>query len=104
VRLDATLAYGENSFTFLLFGAIVAADDKTRLRSLELIVSRLKPIISQRRPLLKVSPSEIWYSWLFPNFGKRHGFGEPDAVLSVGDHTFRFEVETHVHLRRRISG
>jgi hypothetical protein len=36
--------------------------------------------------------------WLFPNFGKSRGFGEPDALVLVGQHCFWFEVETRIAL------
>jgi hypothetical protein len=39
--------------------------------------------------------------WLFPNFGKRHGFGEPDALVLIGGHSFWFEIETRVNLGTR---
>jgi hypothetical protein len=31
--------------------------------------------------------------WLFPNFGKQYGFGEPDVLLLAGKFAFWFEVE-----------
>src|SRR5206468_3999659 len=41
--------------------------------------------------------------WLFPNFGKRDGFGEPDALLLFGSLTFWFEVETKISLKGEAS-
>ncbi len=53
-------------------------------QALHLLLSRPKPIIdpSGVGPDATVPPE--WHSWLFPNFGKRYGFGEPDAMVCVG--------------------
>jgi hypothetical protein len=39
--------------------------------------------------------------WTFPNFGKRHGFGEPDVLILVGNHSIWIEVETKIDLRSK---
>lgn len=41
--------------------------------------------------------------WLFPNFGKKDGFGEPDAVVLAGGHSFWYEVETNFDLIKKKS-
>ncbi len=87
--------YGENSFTFLLFQSLAVED---RLQTI--LFPRLKSMLGRKvcpkPPSLPKNESTVF---LFPNFGKSSGFGEPDALILAGDHTFWFEVETKVDLR-----
>jgi len=86
--------YGENSFTFILFQSL--ATDGGRLNSL---LSRLKSFGDAKT----LSPDLAQGSqiWLFPNFGKSQGFGEPDALVLADGHSFWFEVETSVDFQKR---
>ncbi|QDU53127.1 hypothetical protein [Gimesia panareensis] len=99
--------YGENSFTFLLFQKLHESD-----QLISLLLTNLKPFCSDSKvsknqkdnlaDLIKKKhpPAEVW---LFPNFGKGSGFGEPDALVLYGEHTFWFEVETNFNLKSRMS-
>lgn len=103
--------YGENAFTFLFFNEINSGEEKLKKRKLEKLLENLKRFDEPKTTFLKSEPtffdaaaldqkneSEIW---LFPSFGKRSGFGEPDALLLVRDHVFWFEVETYFDLGLR---
>lgn len=48
----------------------------------------------------KTSPVSEFEIWLFPNFGKRGGFGEPDAILIADKHVFWIEVETIIDCQK----
>jgi hypothetical protein len=90
--------YGENAFTFLFF-----EDAVKQPNGVETILANLKRFDRGTRKfriseLSAVSEPEVW---LFPSFGKRHGFGEPDAIILVHDHAFWFELETDVDLVSR---
>jgi len=99
--------YGENSFTFLLFQELQASGGL-----IDPLLANLKQFSDGRKFSDKLKPEfnkmnsaqegepEVW---LFPNFGKRHGFGEPDALVLYGGHTFWFEVETIFNLKNRKS-
>ena len=84
--------YGENAFTFLLFDEIKGDKGalKTLLNNLKRFDKPKSTFFKTFKPNLK-NEAEIW---LFPSFGKRSGFGEPDALLLVDDYVFWFEVET----------
>ena len=86
--------YGENSFTFMLFASLCEGD---RVRNI--LLKNLRGFINRKlfplRTLSTIDP-EVY---LFPNFGKSDGFGEPDALIIVGKHTFWVEVETSVAFR-----
>ena len=84
--------YGENSFTFLLFKALSVEG-----RFQQFLLEGLQPFERQQNPFKDMDNIEP-HIWLFPNFGRRYGFGEPDALVLWGDHSFWFEVETCVHL------
>lgn len=87
--------YGENSFTFLLFGSLAQKD---YLKTI--LLARLKPLMGKKaRTTLPPVPTDDPTVFLFPNFGKSSGFGEPDALVLVGDHVFWFEVETTIDVR-----
>jgi hypothetical protein len=83
--------YGENSFTFLLFRGYME-----RGGLVDGLICRLKQFGSAARfdEDIEGAPRV----WLFPNFGKSRGFGEPDALVLVGTHCFWFEVETRIAL------
>jgi hypothetical protein len=84
--------YGENAFTFLFFNEINGDEGKLKklLESLKQFDRPKSKFLDTATLDLKNEP-EIW---LFPSFGKRQGFGEPDAVLLVDKYVFWFEVET----------
>ncbi len=99
--------YGENSFTFLLFQELQNSDGLV-----EPLLSNLKPFSSaskiskeQKQQLVELikGKHETPRVWLFPNFGKGSGFGEPDTVVLYGGHSFWFEVETNFNLKSRVS-
>ncbi len=81
--------YGENSFTFLFFHAI-RHDDLVRT----ILLPSLRQFGTGRVFAEPVGEEEEADIWLFPNFGRTYGFGEPDALLLVGERSFWFEVET----------
>ncbi len=97
--------YGENSLTYLLF------DHLNETNSLiTKLVANLKQFSSNKTfanchpSLFEDLKSEVSSDvWLFPNFGKGSGFGEPDAILLCGDYSFWFELETNFDLRRKKS-
>ena len=84
-------AYGENAATFLIFQALAMKPGAL----VSVLLSRLKrfgtgnPI--ERRDLDEVDV------WLFPNFGKGHGFGEPDVLVLAGRLAFWIEIETTIN-------
>jgi hypothetical protein len=88
-RMATFQCYGENSFTFLFFQAI---------RDGDLLQTILLPSLRQfgtgRAFSEQVGEEEEADIWLFPNFGRGYGFGEPDALLLIGERSFWFEVET----------
>ena len=82
--------YGENSFTFLLFQALVEQDAVERV-----FVGNLKSFATGRKGRWTAATGEPEV-WLFPNFGKRYGFGEPDVIVLRKPSCFFIEVETAV--------
>lgn len=96
-------AYGENAATFLIFQAL--ADQPGALETV--FFPRLKQFgTGMRRTWPDLMDPQVW---LFPNFGKRFGFGEPDVLIIAGTSAFWIEVETTVngrsgiaHLRRAL--
>ena len=91
--------YGENGFTSLIFEALVRHEGGIRM-----LLGNLKRF-DEPRTLFAVDEligDENAEIWLFPNFGKRYGFGEPDALVLVAGHAFWFEVETDVGLGPRL--
>lgn len=91
--------YGENSFTFLAFQALHSRGELRRT-----LIPNLKQMGTGRLFREAVGEGEQDELWLFPNFGKMYGFGEPDALLLIGHHSFWFEVETCIDLGRNIPG
>jgi hypothetical protein len=86
--------YGENSFTFLFFQAVRHAD-----RVQKILLPSLRQF-GTGREFSEAAPEGAEPDiWLFPNFGRRYGFGEPDALLLLGGRCFWFEVETWVDLQ-----
>ena len=75
--------YGENSFTFLLFQAIRDGDCVQKI-----LLPNLRQFGTGQNFSESVGEKENPHIWLFPNFGKRYGFGEPDALLLVGKRSF----------------
>lgn len=87
-------AYGENAFTFLFFEHVV------RHAGIRPLIERLSSFLGETSaaPGIADANADVW---LFPCFGKRAGFGEPDALVVVGDHAFWFEVETTFDMSKR---
>jgi hypothetical protein len=85
--------YGENSATFLIFKALSDAPPGIRKLLLTLLQAGNGQGITE-----DLVPDADPTVWLFPNFGKRHGFGEPDVLILIGGQSFWFEVETRVDL------
>jgi hypothetical protein len=84
--------YGENAFTFRFFSRIDG--DVWALKTLLEGLKRFdKPKSTFLKTIKQNLESEAEF-WLFPSFGKRSGFGEPDALLLVGKYVLWFEVET----------
>ena len=97
--------YGENSLTFLLFQALRPSEDCQLRHFHDHLLSQLKQFGTGKK-LTDLVPgidrNAIPDIWLFPNFGKTYGFGEPDALVLFGQYSFWFEVETVVNLRTRL--
>lgn len=87
-------AYGENAFTFLFFQA---AHRHRLIR--HVLLPSLQPFQAGTELSVPADAEEDGDLWLFPNFGRKYGFGEPDALLLIDDRSFWFEVETRVQLR-----
>jgi len=87
--------YGENAFTFLFFNEI--SGNKKKLKSL---LANLKQFDKPKATFLETERKKKFNLnakpeiWLFPSFGKRSGFGEPDALLLIDKYALWFEVET----------
>jgi len=98
-------AYGENGFTFSLFHHLCSSkklvqpflENLKRFKDGKLFASRYKRAITSAA--LKQEPDV----WLFPNFGKSSGFGEPDALVLWNGFSFWIEVETEFNLKDRRS-
>lgn len=91
--------YGENSFTFLLFQELNQSPELVKR-----FISNLKSFKNGNKFILEKTDKtteEEPQIWLFPNFGTRYGFGEPDAIVLYAGHTFWIEVETNFNLRNR---
>jgi hypothetical protein len=86
--------YGENSATFLIFNALSAGEGG----GIRTLLQHLRQAGTGAQIDQNLVPDEEPVVWLFPNFGRRHGFGEPDALVLLGGHSFWFEVETRVNL------
>jgi hypothetical protein len=82
--------YGENAATFLIFQALALCPE-----GVTLLLTNLKRFDSGKTKEWD-TPSNAQV-WLFPSFGKRHGFGEPDALILVDDQVFWIEVETTIN-------
>jgi hypothetical protein len=98
------MAYGENAATFFIFGALAASP-----RAVErVLLAHLKSFGTGRENKSWPEFEDIGV-WLFPNFGKSTGFGEPDAVVLARDtrskeeYAFWVEVETTIKSRTRLS-
>jgi len=85
--------YGENAFTFCFFNKI-----DSDVRALKTLLGNLKRFDNPTFTFLKNKDKQGLKLeadiWLFPSFGKRSGFGEPDALLLVDGYALWFEVET----------
>ena len=95
---DSTIfrAYGENSATFLIFQALALKPGAIA----DVLLANLKSFGDGHT--VKWEGLESPELWLFPSFGKRCGFGEPDVLLLVGEHAFWIEVETTIDCKRRL--
>lgn len=96
-------AYGENAFTFLFFQKL---SENTKL--INPFLNNLKQF-STGKTFEKIHKDEFSNArneaqpevWLFPNFGKSAGFGEPDAILLYHGFSFWIEVETQFNLVKK---
>ena len=96
-------AYGENGFTFLLFNHLHDNGDlvKPFLSNLKQFSTRTTFASKHRNAFDGEQNHEDPEVWLFPNFGKSQGFGEPDAIVLFGEFSFWIEVETDFNLIRK---
>ena len=94
-------AYGENAFTFLFFQKLVESKKITKF--LNNLRSFSKVDIKLLNKELNDNQSKEPIVWLFPNFGKSKGFGEPDALILHGELSFWIEVETRFDLVKKRS-
>lgn len=95
--------YGENSFTFLLFNELQRTSGIVRplIGNLKQFSSEQTFAKKKRGVLTELDSAGGPDIWLFPNFGKGSGFGEPDAIVLCGGYSFWFEVETNFDLKKR---
>jgi len=89
---------GENAFTFLFFQAI-SRGNLVR----PILLPSLRQFGTGHRLSEPVRNEEEPDVWLFPNFGRKRGFGEPDALVLVGERSFWFEVETRLDIQFRLT-
>ena len=100
-------AYGENGFTFLFFQKLFETEQIVRpfLNNLKQFSTgkNLKEIhkkdFSEAQP--EAQNGDQLEVWLFPNFGKSDGFGEPDAIVLYRGFSFWIEVETQFNLKKK---
>lgn len=87
--------YGENAFTFRFF------EDALKNGGIRTLLANLKCFEQPRNKfdVTSISPDAAPEIWLFPSLGKRTGFGEPDAIVTIDQHAFWFEIETDLDLR-----
>ena len=92
-------AYGENAFTFLFFQQLFETKQlfDPFLKNLKQFSTGKKLEIIHKDAFSEAKP-EVW---LFPNFGKSAGFGEPDAIILYGTFSFWIEVETQFNLKKK---
>jgi len=89
-------AYGENSATFLIFQALAMKSGALA----DVFLANLKNFGDGKKFRgEKLTEPEIW---LFPNFGKGSGFGEPDVLILAGKYVFWIEVETTINCQKRL--
>lgn len=86
-------AYGENAATFLIFQALAMKPGALT----DVFLARLKRF-GTGKPTEWGDLTELEV-WLFPNFGKGSGFGEPDVLVLAGRNAFWIEVETTINCR-----
>ena len=96
-------AYGENGFTFLFFQKLFKTKQIVNpfLKNLKQFSTgkNLKEI--HKKDFSEVQKKEKLEVWLFPNFGKSAGFGEPDAIILYRGFSFWIEVETQFNLIKK---
>lgn len=94
--------YGENGFTFLLFQHLHETGQIVQpfLKNLRRFDTGQNFERLYRDSLDQKADPDVW---LFPNFGKAHGFGEPDALILWNGFSFWVEVESGFNLRNRLS-
>jgi len=95
--------YGENAFTFLFFNEINSGEERLKKEKLEKLLENLKRFDKPKSTFLDTEKKKLNLNaeaeiWLFPSFGKRSGFGEPDALLLIDKYALWFEVETEFDL------
>lgn len=87
--------YGENSATFLIFKTLAECPGAIS----EVFIANLKAFGKGKK--IKKTDFEDVEVWLFPNFSRGKGFGEPDVMILVDDSVFWVEVETTVNCEKR---
>ncbi len=96
------MAYGENAATFLLFRALAATHGAVN----QVLLANLKGFGTGKKH--EWPTFDELGVWLFPNFGKGAGFGEPDVVVLARDSTnkeqyaFWIEVETTMDCKAKL--
>lgn len=93
---DKLRMYGENAATFLIFQALSTAPGAMK----EVFLDNLKHFGQGNKKKWKNITGLD--TWLFANFGKRHGFGEPDVLILAGGHVFWIEVETKIDCHKKL--
>lgn len=78
--------HGENSITFFLFGLLGK-------KQLSRLLANAKWNTPGEVNPKTIEPEQIEYVHLFPNFGKRYGYGEPDAIIITDRLIVYVEVE-----------
>ncbi|HMO83320.1 MAG TPA: hypothetical protein PKC18_00215 [Lacipirellulaceae bacterium] len=94
-KQDIFKCYGENGATFLLFQLLATIEGGIA----DLLLPRLKAF-GAGKPRKDWGAVEDVEVWLFPNFGKGVGFGEPDVLVLAGGHAIWVEVETMIDSKR----
>ena len=96
-------AYGENAFTFLFFQKLFETKQIVRpfLNNLKQFSTGKKLEEIHKDAFSEAQNGDQPEVWLFPNFGKSVGFGEPDAIILYRGFSFWIEVETQFNLIKK---
>ena len=96
-------AYGENAFTFLFFQQLFETKQlfDPFLKNLKQFSTGKKLEEIHKDAFSEAQNGDQLEVWLFPNFGKSDGFGEPDAIVLYRGFSFWIEVETQFNLKKK---